>query len=320
MALIDIPKATRKNKSPDSRLALPSLKFHTNLYDLLWLDRKPTKVKIAKNNTDFLNGALRQIMFKLGADAALLETKCFAICGPTAVGKTKFINNLKEKFHVETINMDTMQVYHGISYGTGRTNLATTKGSYIYGTYDPKTEFHIIDYLIDVIAAMKTINANGNVAVFEGASKSLLRVLIRVFPNLVVFGIKAVSKQNVVDNITKRLTNDIIKKAILELADALKQKVVKVDSSVLVDNWPVYSLIVSTYRKKTLLDSKLASILDSDDTRLTTLTKQIVAANVNLHFMQLKSLQKFADVIWFNNDVGSVKKLEAKFLQMSKHS
>ena len=173
---------TRKSKKKIVSVPKEAL---PKISELLWLNRRPTKVNLILNdNTTVVDASLRDIMFQLGADSKLLQTQCFAICGPTAVGKTKFINALKEKYNIETINMDTMQVYSEISWGTGRTNLATTKGSHIYGVYNPNKEFHIIDYLIDVFKAVRSINAKGKTPVFEGASISLLTVLSHIFQNL----------------------------------------------------------------------------------------------------------------------------------------
>jgi len=289
--------------------------------ELLWLNRKPLKVKLVLNDdTTTLDTSLTQIMFQLGADNDLLQTRCFAICGPTAVGKTKFINALKDKYNVETINMDTMQVYGGISWGTGRTNLATTKGSHIYGVYNPNKEFHIIDYLIDVFKAVRTINANGNTPLFEGASKSLLSVISRIFPNLVIFGIRAVSDSNIIEKITKRISLELIKNAVTELAKEIQAKRIDPTSSVLRDNYMVYNLILTQFSRKELMDKTIKRRLDKDlSEKVNALTINAVRENVRLHRNQLKNLLKFKQIIWFTNDDDSIKKLEKMYrLESSK--
>jgi tRNA A37 N6-isopentenylltransferase MiaA len=316
---------TRKNKSSQNMtrknkriyISVPKNTI-PKVSDLLWLNRQPSTLKITLNDkTTTLNLALTAIMTRLGADTDLLQTHCFAICGPTAVGKTKFINALKDKYNIETINMDTMQVYSGISWGTGRTNLATTKGSYIYGVYDPNKEFHIIDYLIDVFKAMRTINANGNIPLFEGASKSMLAVLYRIFPNLKIFGIRAVSDSNIVEKITKRISLDLIKNATIELAKEIQLKRINPNSTVLRDNYMVYNIILTHFSRKELMDKNIKERLNTDlSEKANEVTRKAVKENIRLHHIQLHNLQKFKNIIWFTNDEESIEKMEKKFLEI----
>lgn len=311
-------KRNSKNTRKTLKLNVPD-KVYNKVYNLLWLDRSPEKIKIAINNRPILDIVLTQIMLQLGADLNLLNTKCFVICGPTGVGKTKFINNLKEKYNVETINMDTMQVYSTISVGTGRTNLANTKGSHIYGTYNPNKEFHIVNYLVDVFKAVKQITENKNVPVFEGASKSILSVLMRIFPNLVIFGIKAVNDQNIVDNITKRISTEFVKDALIELSNALQNKQIKFTSPVLTTNWVVYNLLITNFTSKELMSAKFKENIEMPENikRIESLTTKCVKANIRLHKQQIKNLLRMPNIIWFNNSVDSVKLLEKQYVKLS---
>jgi len=311
-------KRNSKNIRKTLKLNVPD-KVYNQVYNLLWLDRNPDNLKIVVHNKPILDVVLRQIMLQLGADLTLLNTKCFVICGPTGVGKTKFINNLKEKYNVETINMDTMQVYSTISVGTGRTNLANTKGSHIYGTYDPNKEFHIVNYLEDVFKAVKQINANNNVPVFEGASKSILSVLMRIFPNLVIFGIKAVNEQNIVDNITKRISTEFVKDALIELSSALQNKQIKFASPVLTSNWVVYNLLITNFSSKELMSPNFKENIELPENvkRIESLTTKCVKANIRLHKQQIKNLLRMPNIIWFKNDIDSVKLLEKQYVKLS---
>ena len=311
-------KRNSKNTRKTLKLNVPD-NVYNKVYNLLWLDRSPEKIKLTINNRPILDIVLTQIMLQLGADLTLLNTKCFVICGPTGVGKTKFINNLKEKYNVETINMDTMQVYSTISVGTGRTNLANTKGSHIYGTYNPNKEFHIVNYLVDVFKAVKQITENKNVPVFEGASKSILSVLMRIFPNLVIFGIKAVNDQNIVDNITKRISTEFVKDALIELSNALQNKQIKITSPVLTTNWVVYNLLITNFTSKELMSAKFKENIEMPENvkRIQSLTTKCVKANIRLHKQQIKNLLRIPNIIWFNNSVDSVKLLEKQYVKLS---
>ena len=306
---------TRKSKKKIVSVPKEAL---PKISELLWLNRRPTKVNLILNdNTTVVDASLRDIMFQLGADAKLLQTQCFAICGPTAVGKTKFINALKEKYNIETINMDTMQVYSEISWGTGRTNLATTKGSHIYGVYNPNKEFHIIDYLIDVFKAVRSINAKGKTPVFEGASISLLTVLSHIFQNLKIFGIRAINNSDIVERITKRMNLELVKNTVIELAKGIQAKRINPTSSVLRDNYMFYNLILTQFSKKELMDKTIEDRLNTDlSEKVNTLTKNIVRENIRLHHRQLKSLLKVKGIIWFTNENASINKLEKTYLNI----
>ncbi len=285
--------------------------------ELLWFNNTPSKFKIAINsNVTFLDIVLKQIMVQIGTDASILNTKCIVLCGPTGVGKTKFLNYLKSNYKIETINMDTMQIYNYISVGTGRTDLSNTKGSYVYGTYDPNKEFNIIDYLSDVFISIKKINSYGSIPLFEGASKSLLDIIMRIFSNVIIFGIKAVNDENIVSNITKRISKDFCYNSIKELSYHIIKGHINYDSPVLKKNWVVYNLIISSLTKKQLLNKQF--IKNIDDNFINKLTKICVKYNIKLHKAQLKRLSKIKNIIWFTNDEKSIKKLEQKFIEFTK--
>ena len=284
------------------------------LSEVLWLDREPEQLHLTLNAYSGINGSLRNLLMQLGATERMLNRSYSVICGPTGVGKTKFINHLKVKYTAEVINMDTMQVYDMISVGTGRTNLANTKGSHLYGIYNPNKQFHILDYLLDMVKELQKIDDDTPI-LFDGASKSLLDVLMRIFPNLHSFGIKAINEANITSNITKRIPDTIVKKAILELAAALKEKMITYNSDVLKNNPEVYTLIISSFSRDELNDTKLEDKLVNDySSRLHDLTLAIVARNIALHKQQFARLQTIPQIQWFTNDDASIELLEKAFV------
>jgi hypothetical protein len=288
--------------------------FIPEIENLLWFDTLPKDISIHLSSKSGINSALTSIMLQLGATKELLEIKCFAICGPTGVGKTKFINRIKEVYQAEVINMDTMQVYSDISVGTGRTNLATTEGSYLYGVYEPNVPFHIIPYLQDVFLAVKKISVRNHPIVFEGASKSLLDVLMRIFPNMVIFGIEAVNEENIIENITKRITQKVVKKVIIELSEALQTGKIQYNSPVLKMNPEVYLPLKEIFTKDELFDKTIASKLDTEFAdRLASLTSILIDRNVKLHLYQYSRLKSIPSIIWFKNDDKSVEMLRQAF-------
>jgi len=74
--------------------------FSETIGELLWLDVRPNHMLFNLHKAPGVNVTLRNIMIRLGATEELLNTKCFAICGPTGVGKTKFINMLGIWFRI----------------------------------------------------------------------------------------------------------------------------------------------------------------------------------------------------------------------------
>jgi len=310
-------KTRRKQKGGLRNVSISVPKeFSESVKELLWSDNRAKNVQIDIHDEPGVNVTLREIMLRFGATDELLNTKCFAICGPTGVGKTKFINMLKEKYQVQVINMDTMQVYDLISVGTGRTDMSTTRGSHLYGIYNPNTMFHILDYLMDMITAFKSIKENGDPIVFEGASKSLLEVILRVFPNITVFGIHAMNEENIVSNITKRITDKVITRAILELSELLKTNKIEFDSPAINNNPEVYSLIVKEFTEAELKDDSLNdNLIHKDSVRLSELTKDVIKKNVELHKEQYRRLKSIPKIIWFSNEDSSIELLEHKFAE-----
>lgn len=309
-------KTTRKKRQTGGSKKL-GIKIPEEIFpaisELLWLDA-PSNIDLQLEYKPGLNNVLRKIMYTLGATEELLNTKCFAICGPTGVGKTKTINKIKEKYGAEVINMDTMQVYDSIRIGSGRTNLATTEGTYLYGIYSPNKEFHILNYLSDVFLAVKTIKSHGRPILFEGASKSLLDVIRLIFPNITIFGIQAVSRENIVSNITKRITPSVVKKVILELSEQLIENKISFNSPVLKNNPEVYGLIVSILSEEQLRDVDLINKINNEYSDIVLkITEELIKLNINLHLIQYERLKKIPNIIWFNNDDASLELLDEAF-------
>lgn len=313
-------RVTRRKGRKIQRGGIPKMKIEISLpqevsssvSELLWLDNASEHIDLKLNTYSGIDRALKDVILLLGATESILERPYSVVCGPTGVGKTKFINNLKAKFGPEIINMDTMQVYDMISIGTGRTNLANTKGSHMYGIYNPNKQFHILDYLSDLIKELQKIE--GKPVIFEGASKSLLDVIMHIFPNIRIFGIKAINEENITANITKRITDPVIKKVIMELSGLLKEDKVSYNSEVLKNNPEVYQLIISTFSKDELKDGNLRSKLDGEfSDKVHALTLSTIELNVKLHKKQFSRLQEVEKIQWFTNDDSSVELLEKAF-------
>ena len=45
------------------------------------------------------------------------KIKVFAVCGPTASGKTSLSVTLAKKLHAEVVSCDSMQIYRGMEIG-----------------------------------------------------------------------------------------------------------------------------------------------------------------------------------------------------------
>ena len=67
--------------------------------------------------------------------------KVIAVCGPTAVGKTRMGVSLAEALHSEVISGDSMQIYRTMDIGTAKVTEEETQG--------------IIHHMIDIKILMK---------------------------------------------------------------------------------------------------------------------------------------------------------------------
>jgi hypothetical protein len=131
---------------------------------------------------------------------------------------------------------------------------------------------------------------------------------------MIIFGIRAISDENIIENITKRITPRIVGKGIVELATLLKKGNISYNSPVITTNPEVYLLIKNTFTKDEMEDEGLAMKLGGEYAeRLQKLTRIIVEKNIELHKFQFARLQTIPSITWFMNDDPSVESLDEEF-------
>lgn len=76
--------------------------------------------------------------------------KLVAICGPTAVGKTRIAIDVCKVFNAEVVSCDSMQIYKGIDIGSAKPTPAEQNEvkHHLIDIVGPKDEFTVFDYSI----------------------------------------------------------------------------------------------------------------------------------------------------------------------------
>ena len=77
-------------------------------------------------------------------------TRIIAICGPTAVGKTKIAMDICSCFNGEIVSCDSMQIYKGMDIGSAKPTEEEQKlvKHHLIDIVDPKDEFSVADFSI----------------------------------------------------------------------------------------------------------------------------------------------------------------------------
>ena len=73
------------------------------------------------------------------------KIKVFAVCGPTASGKTSLSVTLAKKLHAEVVSCDSMQIYRGMEIGTAKPTADEMQGvpHHLMGFQDPAEPFSV---------------------------------------------------------------------------------------------------------------------------------------------------------------------------------
>ncbi|WNG35294.1 hypothetical protein F0U61_17700 [Archangium violaceum] len=111
------------------------------------------------------------------------------ITGPTGVGKTEYVNELMERFPIEVINMDSIQVHAFFRVGPGRGDARHGVRRHLYGYLSPHDSLDVAAYVRNATAVAHEIEHHGHLPMFEGGSRSLLPALRAEMP-LAIFGIR----------------------------------------------------------------------------------------------------------------------------------
>lgn len=112
------------------------------------------------------------------------KIKLFAVCGPTASGKTSLSIELAKALDGEIVSCDSMQIYKGMEIGTAKPTAEEMQGvpHYLLGFCDPREVFSVVDFTSRAGEAIRDITARGKRPFLVGGTGLYARSLLRAVP------------------------------------------------------------------------------------------------------------------------------------------
>lgn len=107
------------------------------------------------------------------------ERPALMLAGPTGIGKTELAVRLAERYPVEIISADSMQVYRGMEIGTAQPTLGQLARArfHVCGVLAPTDPFNVQRFLELCDAARRDILARGRMPLYVGGTGLYLRAL-----------------------------------------------------------------------------------------------------------------------------------------------
>jgi tRNA dimethylallyltransferase len=109
-----------------------------------------------------------------------MKNKIIIICGPTAVGKTKYAIEIAKSFNGEIVSADSMQLYKHLDIGSAKPTkeeLSQVK-HYLVDEMDPKEPFSVAEYQKNAKNSINEIFEKGKVPVITGGTGLYVNSLI----------------------------------------------------------------------------------------------------------------------------------------------
>ncbi len=108
------------------------------------------------------------------------------LAGPTASGKSAAALRLAERFGLDIISADSMQVYLGMDVGTAKPDPAERQRvrHHLLDVVTPAEPFSVADYVRAAEAAISTVLAEGRSALITGGTGFYLRALRHGLPTV----------------------------------------------------------------------------------------------------------------------------------------
>ena len=106
--------------------------------------------------------------------------RILVICGPTAVGKTKYAIEAAKAFDGEIVSCDSMQIYKFMDIGSAKPTaeeLAQAK-HHLVDFVDPRDEFSVAEYQTLARAAIDDILSRGKLPVISGGTGLYLNAIL----------------------------------------------------------------------------------------------------------------------------------------------
>jgi tRNA dimethylallyltransferase len=92
------------------------------------------------------------------------EKKTSSYCGPTCSGKSKYAESVARQFRLESINLDSFQLYSFFQLGTGRSD--NIPYGHLYGVVDPREEVSEESYLKMVEQVIESVLSRGSLPLY----------------------------------------------------------------------------------------------------------------------------------------------------------
>ncbi len=119
-----------------------------------------------------------------------MSKKILILLGPTATGKTDLALSLAKKFNGELVACDSRQVYKHLDIGTGKmpsqkAKIKKSQGKWeingikvwMYDEVEPTAQFNAFEYAQTALKVIKTIGAEGKLAIIVGGTGLYLKTL-----------------------------------------------------------------------------------------------------------------------------------------------
>lgn len=108
------------------------------------------------------------------------------IAGPTASGKSSAALALAEKFGLEIVSADSMQVYRGMDIGTAKPSLEEQRRvpHHLIDVVTPAQRFSVADYVRLAEASIGSVLAAGRLPLLVGGTGFYVRALMRGLPSV----------------------------------------------------------------------------------------------------------------------------------------
>lgn len=109
----------------------------------------------------------------------MTQKPIYAICGPTASGKTALGVELALRVGGEVINCDSVQIYSGVRIATAKPSEEEMRGvpHHLIGYVDPNVNYTAMDWARDAAEKIVEIESQGKVPVLVGGTGFYLRTL-----------------------------------------------------------------------------------------------------------------------------------------------
>lgn len=104
----------------------------------------------------------------------------FAVCGPTATGKSELAIRLAQQIGGEIVCADSMQIYDLLSVGTARPTGAQLAAAphHLYGFLPPERAYSVSEYVEDARRTVREIVARGHIPVLCGGTGLYIRSFV----------------------------------------------------------------------------------------------------------------------------------------------